>query len=122
MPDCRICLESDDVGNLISPCNCRGSSQWVHPECLNEWRNRNTNAISNRQCEICLFNYIISSSERKETFIIELYDSRLICDKAYGFVKETNILFSCFSRNSSNSSSWEVNFLFIFSHGVLDFM
>ena len=74
MPDCRICLESDDVGNLISPCNCRGSAQWVHTECLNVWRTSNTNGRSNRQCEICLFNYIISSSERKETFIIKLYD------------------------------------------------
>lgn len=74
MPECRICLESDEIGNLISPCNCRGSSQWVHTECLNEWRNTNINTRSNRQCEICLFNYIISSAERKETFIISIYD------------------------------------------------
>lgn len=74
MPECRICLESDEIGNLISPCNCRGSSQWVHTECLNEWRNTNINTRSNRQCEICLFNYIISSAERKETFIISIHD------------------------------------------------
>lgn len=74
MPECRICLETDEVGNLISPCNCRGSSQWVHTECLNEWRNFDVNSRSNRQCEICLFNYIISSAEKKETFIIKLCD------------------------------------------------
>ena len=74
MPECRICLETDEIGNLISPCNCRGSSQWVHTVCLNEWRNSNINRRSNRQCEICLFNYIISSSQEKETFIINIYE------------------------------------------------
>ena len=74
MPECRICLETDEIGSLISPCNCRGSSQWVHTVCLNEWRNANINRRSNRQCEICLFNYIISSSQEKETFIINIYE------------------------------------------------
>lgn len=74
MPECRICLETDELGQLITPCNCRGSAQWVHTDCLNEWRGRNINARSNRQCEICLFNYIISTGEVKETFIITYYD------------------------------------------------
>ena len=74
MPECRICLETGEVDDLITPCNCRGSSQWVHSVCLNEWRSRNINAISNEKCEICLFNYVISYAEKKETYIIGLYE------------------------------------------------
>jgi hypothetical protein len=76
MPECRICLESGEDGDLISPCNCRGSTQWVHTECLNEWRNSDINSRNRTQCEICLFNYIISSTEKKEKFIISLYKIR----------------------------------------------
>ncbi|KAF6167290.1 hypothetical protein GIB67_043151 [Kingdonia uniflora] len=37
---CRICLESDcDQGDeLISPCMCKGTQQFVHRSCLDHWR------------------------------------------------------------------------------------
>ncbi|CAN6441997.1 unnamed protein product [Victoria cruziana] len=37
---CRICLESDcDPGDqLISPCMCKGTQQFVHRSCLDHWR------------------------------------------------------------------------------------
>ena len=72
MPECRICFENGEIGDLISPCNCRGSTQWVHQKCLNEWRHTNQNARSSRQCEICLFNYIISYAGEKETYFINI--------------------------------------------------
>lgn len=71
MNECRICLESGDVNDLISPCNCNGSSQWVHSKCLQEWRNQNVNPNSRNQCEICLFTYIITYEGTKETFFIK---------------------------------------------------
>ena len=33
---CRYCLSSD--GELISPCMCRGSNEWVHLKCLQQWQ------------------------------------------------------------------------------------
>ena len=33
---CRFCFTSD--GELISPCMCRGSNEWVHLECLRKWQ------------------------------------------------------------------------------------
>ena len=51
---CRICLESS--GTLISPCNCRGTSGYIHKECLEMWMNE-----SNRQsCEICQYEYNVT--------------------------------------------------------------
>ncbi|CAD7975021.1 unnamed protein product [Amoebophrya sp. A25] len=35
-PRCRYCLDSE--GELVSPCACRGSSQWVHLACLRQWQ------------------------------------------------------------------------------------
>lgn len=36
---CRICLECDgDEDDLISPCMCKGTQQFVHRACLDHWR------------------------------------------------------------------------------------
>ncbi|XP_019155110.1 PREDICTED: E3 ubiquitin-protein ligase MARCH1-like [Ipomoea nil] len=37
---CRICLDSDtrEGDQLIAPCRCKGSQEFVHRECLDHWR------------------------------------------------------------------------------------
>jgi len=37
---CRICLESESEpgDELISPCMCKGTQQFVHRSCLDHWR------------------------------------------------------------------------------------
>ncbi|KAI8640539.1 hypothetical protein BD408DRAFT_419707 [Parasitella parasitica] len=35
---CKICLEKDQVNQLISPCHCKGSIKYVHPHCMAGWR------------------------------------------------------------------------------------
>lgn len=44
-PCCRICLSTDNYRGLfgaghelISPCRCKGSQQFVHRSCLDQWR------------------------------------------------------------------------------------
>ena len=61
---CRICLE-DYPFDFVSPCNCRGSLQYVHKTCLDEWRLRHHAEHSNRnRCQECLapFNYEVDDS------------------------------------------------------------
>jgi len=36
VPSCRFCLEAG--GKLVSPCNCKGGSKWVHFDCLRKWQ------------------------------------------------------------------------------------
>ncbi len=45
LKECRICFESDDLSNnkLISPCNCNGTSKYVHTNCLKLWINNSIN-------------------------------------------------------------------------------
>ena len=44
-PTCRICLDGAALPShpLLQPCACRGSSTWIHADCLTEWR-RSTSA------------------------------------------------------------------------------
>ncbi|CAG9329105.1 unnamed protein product [Blepharisma stoltei] len=35
--ECRICLNSQNQENIISPCKCMGSIKYVHEACLQKW-------------------------------------------------------------------------------------
>mmetsp|Transcript_13779 Transcript_13779/g.18392 ORF Transcript_13779/g.18392 Transcript_13779/m.18392 type:complete len:549 (+) Transcript_13779:13-1659(+) len=35
---CRYCFDGEEVGELISPCNCSGGQKYVHTECLKRWQ------------------------------------------------------------------------------------
>ncbi|GES92501.1 RING finger domain protein [Rhizophagus clarus] len=63
---CKICQESEESdsedsiasysetykkGKLISPCKCKGSLQYVHIGCLNQWRNSNVREEASYRCE-----------------------------------------------------------------------
>jgi RING-variant domain len=55
---CRICLEPSTRSEVIAPCSCRGSSKWVHRECLDKWRTtREDKAFS--KCTECLLTYTL---------------------------------------------------------------
>eukprot|EP00887_Chlorella_sp_A99_P007102 scaffold2.g7102.t1 len=60
---CRICwaeADSDVGGALLSPCRCRGSSQFVHQRCLLEWmaaNARSKGAEAAAHCDICRGRY-----------------------------------------------------------------
>lgn len=58
---CRICLdESANRYDFIAPCNCKGSAQFVHRECLDKWRSaREDKAFS--KCTECLREYKLIS-------------------------------------------------------------
>jgi hypothetical protein len=51
MHQCRICLQEDNIDNLIYPCKCNGYSKYIHRECLNKWRNMYPD--KNDKCDIC---------------------------------------------------------------------
>lgn len=59
--ECRICLMSDEVGQLIKPCNCIGSVQFAHLKCLKLW----VHERADLHCEICKSMY-------KESLLPEL--------------------------------------------------
>lgn len=56
VPTCRICLDSNPVDQLVSPCLCRGSQGYVHLSCLQEWIMR-TVGTGVAFCELCRHSY-----------------------------------------------------------------
>jgi hypothetical protein len=83
---CRICLEDDLEHNFISPCNCSGTSKYVHKECLNKWRYSfeyspfNNNDIRRyNECSVCNSTYSYTQEKkyysRTELFFLGLCDT-----------------------------------------------
>ncbi|KAI8052813.1 hypothetical protein BDF22DRAFT_743488 [Syncephalis plumigaleata] len=58
---CRICFagpeESNVLGQLISPCLCKGTMRYVHLECLNAWRNAGHSRSAFFECNQCGYRY-----------------------------------------------------------------
>jgi hypothetical protein len=56
---CRICFDteesaadSDPDNPLINPCQCAGSSRYVHRQCLDQWRHTSHRQDAFYQCEV----------------------------------------------------------------------
>lgn len=49
-PTCRICYEPENETKLVTPCNCRGSSAFIHEECLERYMEYYPDGI----CRVCL--------------------------------------------------------------------
>jgi hypothetical protein len=49
--ECRICLESDDPETMVQPCQCRGTSAYVHQRCLEHYFQFYPDGI----CRVCMF-------------------------------------------------------------------
>ena len=62
-PQC--CLE--EAGDLISPCECRGSSAFVHPGCLERWRETVDEAWKADYCTICQTKYVGVGAAKRRT-------------------------------------------------------
>jgi putative AlgH/UPF0301 family transcriptional regulator len=58
---CRICFEKEyPDSKLISPCKCRGSSQYIHVHCLETWQEtslQNNTPSKAMKCPVCLAYY-----------------------------------------------------------------
>ena len=51
--ECRICLESHNQKNMIAPCKCNGTSQWVHRQCIEKWIVECDNVQAKIKCMEC---------------------------------------------------------------------
>ena len=59
--NCRICLDTSfNRADFIAPCSCRGSSKFVHRECLDKWRTTREDRAFSR-CTECLTSYKLVS-------------------------------------------------------------
>ncbi|KAF5306134.1 hypothetical protein FQR65_LT07410 [Abscondita terminalis] len=52
---CRICHGGESNGDLLSPCQCRGSIALTHMECLERWLKESATS----HCELCRYHYTL---------------------------------------------------------------
>lgn len=67
-PQCRICFQGPEQGELLSPCRCDGSVRCTHQPCLIRW-------ISERgswSCELCYFKYQVLAISTKNPLQVKL--------------------------------------------------
>ena len=46
---CRICLDTENTHLMIAPCNCRGSAEFIHKACLEEYIRHFPDSV----CRVC---------------------------------------------------------------------
>ena len=54
---CRQCWGNEDDGPLVQPCACRGSAQWIHKACLEQWRRTSPREDAAYRCGQCMDYY-----------------------------------------------------------------
>eukprot|EP01033_Poteriospumella_lacustris_P008409 gene8409-6071_t len=66
-PSCRICQakqsEMPDL-KMLRPCKCNGTLEWVHLDCLNQWRA--TSPLAYTTCSVCQCPYRVRKSKLTE--------------------------------------------------------
>ena len=67
---CRICYETTTP--LLQPCDCKGSVEHIHAECLSKWFH--THPDIDVKCELCHFYYMISYEYDFE-YTFDIYDT-----------------------------------------------
>jgi hypothetical protein len=79
---CRICLESENPQDLISPCYCKGDSAWIHRSCLDQWRSVNLEGRGFKYCSVCQMEFQLlpviedDNQEKKRLWKYRFYVTR----------------------------------------------
>lgn len=60
--ECWICLSSDPF-NFIKPCQCKGSTKYVHRECFLDYIQ--TKSFTNIKCTFCKSKYLLKSKQER---------------------------------------------------------
>ncbi len=89
--ECKFCLDTNNPEDLISPCYCKGSLEFVHLECLEHYHLEYDNKSD--KCGICEYFYNFDNEIKYNIFYqlflkyFTIYSINFIC------------LFLCFNQN-----------------------
>ena len=67
---CRVCWGDEDDGPLVRPCACRGSAEWIHKACLEQWRRTSPREDAAYRCGQCMDEY-------RDALSIDILSARL---------------------------------------------
>lgn len=75
---CRICLDNDTPENMIHPCQCSGTSKYVHKKCIKQWILLSDNPEYKKICPTCKYKYV--------TETVNINDNVIKCNPIYNFL------------------------------------
>lgn len=111
---CRFCLSEKSESNnpFLTPCQCKGSIEHVHLNCLSRWRNRDIDR-NYTVCNLCHSNYILPPE-----FSLEKLPKRSIYLLILDYPVLGNILFHYVwfvlqSIISSSKADFEKSYLYL---------
>ena len=74
---CRLCWGDEGDSPLVQPCACRGSAQWIHKHCLEQWRRTSPREDAAYRCGQCTDHY-------RDALSLELLSARLQAERTSG--------------------------------------
>jgi hypothetical protein len=80
MYECKFCLESDNLQNLICPCDCNGSIKYVHEKCLKDY------VFSYQMksvCDVCKYEYSFNIKNYSIHPICQAFFTRLLSQQLF---------------------------------------
>ncbi|PIA43783.1 hypothetical protein AQUCO_01800082v1 [Aquilegia coerulea] len=84
-PLCRICLDIEG-GDLIAPCDCRGTQKYVHRSCLDHWRSTKE-GFAFAHCTECRAVFILRANVPPDRWRLRLkFQLLVVRDHAFIFV------------------------------------
>ena len=81
---CRLCWGDEDDGPLVQPCACRGSVQWIHQHCLEQWRRTGPREDAAYRCGQCMDRY-------RDALSLELLSARLQAERTDGQARNSTL-------------------------------
>ncbi|KAG0440211.1 E3 ubiquitin-protein ligase MARCH5 [Dictyocoela muelleri] len=73
---CRICYQTENPltgkKDLISPCGCKGSLEFVHKNCLKNWHFRGKRLRDIERCDQCLLEYKLKTFKAPNIILVHI--------------------------------------------------
>lgn len=87
---CRICFDDSSSGELVAPCQCRGTQALVHKACLLKWRRLQViqgKVSAASKCEVCGSKYAASLASPGRPWHAVVFDFlRVLSETTCGLV------------------------------------
>jgi len=105
---CRFCFESNSLKKnpLISPCDCKGTSKYVHRDCLMKWQANTTVDAHRFVCQTCQAPYTFPTVEFEKIPFLSATPHALLSPNVFlSTLHLCSMVLSLFRTNSLSLSS-----------------
>jgi hypothetical protein len=113
---CRYCLDEEDCNDLVHPCSCRGTQQWIHIKCLTQWVEKQAIDSPRRsECGECKSVYALRVHVNLQAFFKGLLLESFVVWRMFGLI----VLVALILLATTNLMIvWSIKIYVIFAFGL----